>query len=204
MPNRIVRESLLHSDRWLNLRDNTARVCYIALLLTADDVGNLEGSPVRLRRLWRDYGIDSDLKVAKILAEFVDADLARIYQSENKEFLHIPRFRQVLRHVKVRSPGSPWDDADKIQRVADKTRSERYASDMRSLPESNRIESLNRIEDQTPVDNSKTGTPKPPPGWWKTNEGIVQAAAIMNVATGGKTYYQLKQEVFKRIAEPTA
>lgn len=166
MPNRVIRESLLNSDRWIGLRDNTGRVCFVALLLTADDVGNCEASTIRLRRLWRDYGVDTDEKVIKTLAELVDSDLVRMYEVIHKQHLHIPRFRQFLRNVKRRFPGSPWDDNEKIQDVLVKT--QRVSTADATLPrsESNRIESKsnesNRITGPLAkaLDNIKTGLDK--------------------------------------------
>jgi hypothetical protein len=122
MPNRIVREALLDSDRWLGLRDNTARVCFLAAMLKADDLGNLEGTDARLRRLWRDYGVETDNKVALVLQELADTDLVRVYDVDGKRYLHIPRFRQYIRHIRQRHPASPWDDTEKIQRLAEKTK----------------------------------------------------------------------------------
>jgi hypothetical protein len=147
MPNRVVREALLDSDRWLGLRDNTARVCYVALLLTADDCGNMEGTNPRLRRLWRDYGPDTTEKVNKVLDELVDADLARAYEVDHKRYLHIPRFGQFIRHIRQRHPSSPWDDISKIQRVAEKTQCDRSADEARTRPEEKRSE-VNRSEEK--------------------------------------------------------
>lgn len=117
MPTRVIRGSLLTSDRWLALRDNTARVCFVACVLTADDCGNMEGSIPHLRRIWRDYGVDTEERVNRTLAELVDTDLVRIYPVDNKQFIHIPRFGQALRYLKRRNPGSPWDDNQKIQHL---------------------------------------------------------------------------------------
>lgn len=128
MPNRIIRESLLESDRWIELHDNTARVCYLVLLLSADDIGNMEASGPRLRRLWREYGVDTDAKVSAVLQTLMDADLARVYEdARKKRHLHVPRFRQYLRHWIRRVPGSPWDDVEKIQKVEEKTQRARTA-----------------------------------------------------------------------------
>jgi len=132
MPNRIIRDSLLDSDRWIELHDNTARVCYIVLLLSIDDVGNMEASPPRLRRLWSAYGLDTDAKVSAVLETLVGCDLIRVYNSHDKRHIHVPRFRQILRHVKRRVCGSPWDDAEKIQAVAEKTLRERDADAQRT------------------------------------------------------------------------
>ena len=190
MPNRVIRESLLSSDRFLGLRDNTGRICFVAIMLTADDVGNLEGSPPRLRRLWRDYGIDTNEKVAKTLAELADCDLVRVYEAENKQFIHIPRFRQFLRHVKRRAYASPWDDDEKIQSVIEKTQRERSADALLPRPETNRSES-NRNEGEQPVYNSP---------WWKTDKGIENKGIELGIKPKpGETYYDLKARIFDNL-----
>jgi hypothetical protein len=135
MPNRVIRESLLESDRWLELHDNTARVCYLATLLTADDVGNLEGTEPRLRRLWREYGADTSAKVTAILQLLTDADLVRVYQADGKRFLHVPRFRQFMRYVKRRVSGSPWDENEKIQHAEEYSQRERTVRELRKQRE---------------------------------------------------------------------
>ena len=118
MPDRIIRDELLESERWLSLRDNTARICFLALLLKADPFGNLEANPHRLMRLWRDFGIKSPQQVSSTLAELKDCDLIRLYEADSKQFLHIPRFRQNLRFVKRIHPLSPWTTQQQKQRLA--------------------------------------------------------------------------------------
>lgn len=108
VPTRMIRAALLESDRFLALPDNTARVCYMAALLTADDRGNLEASPGRLVRMWRDFGIDSNQKATAIAGFLADQDLIRLYEVDGKPFVHIPRFGQRKRHLQRACPLSPW------------------------------------------------------------------------------------------------
>lgn len=107
----MVREGLLHSDRWLGLPDNTARVCFVACLLNGDDRGNMEASSGRLVRLWRDFGVDSTAKANSTLQLLCDCDLVRCYDVGSKRYIHIPRFRQRLRYIKNACPPSPWCNA---------------------------------------------------------------------------------------------
>jgi hypothetical protein len=93
MPDRVLRDEILGSDRWLSLPRNTHRLAFIAVLLTADDNGNLEGSDGALIRLWRDFGIDSPVVAMEVLEALVTAGLLRIYDIENKRYVHVPRFR---------------------------------------------------------------------------------------------------------------
>jgi hypothetical protein len=51
MPDRVIRDELLESERWLGLKDNADRLAYVALLLRADTYGNrLDRAAVRV---WR-------------------------------------------------------------------------------------------------------------------------------------------------------
>jgi hypothetical protein len=107
LPNRILRSSLLQSQRWLDLADNTARLAFIACILQADDLGNFEGGDRHLARLWRDLGIDTPRKAERIRIALVEADLLRSYQIGNKTYMHIPRFRQRVRYVNSPNPRPP-------------------------------------------------------------------------------------------------
>lgn len=125
MADRIVRDELLESSRWLGLRDNTARVCYITLILKADALGNLEAHTPRLVRLWRDYGVASAAAVEGTLEELATHDMIRLYEAPIDgvihRYLHIPRSRQNLRFVKRIFPLSPWTTSLQIQRLKEKS-----------------------------------------------------------------------------------
>lgn len=108
MPTRMIRDAILNSDRFLSLPDNTARVCFIACLLSADDRGNLEGGPGYLVRMWRDFGVDSTEKAASIGQFLADQDLIRFYDAGSKRHIHVPRFQQRMRSFKRACPPSPW------------------------------------------------------------------------------------------------
>lgn len=119
MPDRVIRDELLESERWLGLKDNADRLAYIALLLRADSLGNFNAEPFRLMRLWRDFGINTPALVAKTLAELSDHDLVRLYSSDTKPFLHVPRFNQRTRYIKRVFPPSPWTTIEQKQLIAD-------------------------------------------------------------------------------------
>lgn len=108
MPSRMIRDALLDSDRFLSLPDNTARICYVSCLLTADDRGNLEASTGALVRLWRDFGVDSNDKANDTAQFLADKDLIRVYEVAGKRYIHVPRFRQRMRSFKRACPASPW------------------------------------------------------------------------------------------------
>ena len=117
MPNRVLRQELLISDRFIEkITNNTDRMCFIALLLHADDLGNLEGTTARVHRIWRDFNVTSQEQTNKILTSLIDADLIRFYEIKNnqeiKRYIHIPRFKQRLRFLKRLNPLSPWNEED--------------------------------------------------------------------------------------------
>jgi hypothetical protein len=128
----------------------------------------MEANPQRLIRLWRDFGIRSPQQVATTLQELADCDLIRLYEAENKQFLHIPRFRQNLRYVKRVHPLSPWTTDKQKQQVAKDSpsdsmvgtplspgshgRSEVKGSDMRSREETPTPLSVNDSKKPSAVD----------------------------------------------------
>ena len=92
MPNRILRASIWASDRFLELPDNTHRICYLRCISEADDFGNLEATDGALVRLWRDFGVDSTAKALTILKHLVGAELLAVYESNSKRYIRVPRF----------------------------------------------------------------------------------------------------------------
>lgn len=137
MSDRIVRDELLESERWLGLRDNTARVCYLTLILRSDALGNLEAHTPRLIRLWRDYGVASAMAVEGTLEELINHDLIRLYEAEVDgvihRYIHIPRTRQNLRYLKRVFPLSPWTTDKQIQALKIKSPSDNHTITGRAL-----------------------------------------------------------------------
>lgn len=121
MPNRILRAELLESEGWLALKDNADRAAYIACVLTVDTLGNMPAGPHRLVKLWRPYGIDTPEKAAKVCADLSDVDLIRVYESDRKRYIHIPRFQQSRRFLGHLWPLSPWATDDEKQSFAKKS-----------------------------------------------------------------------------------
>ena len=105
MPNRIIRESLLDSSRYWDISQD-ARQFFIHLLLLADDLACVSLAPVMLRRRAFDAP-PSDQKLAKLLAELVDAGLLRLYSWEGRDYAFIPRFRQRVWRETFKNPPPP-------------------------------------------------------------------------------------------------
>ena len=118
MPDRILRDELLQSERWLQLARNTHRLAFVCLIPAADALGNMEASDGRLWRLWRDpLRLDERVAIAEILEALVAADLIRLYEVEGKRYLHVPRSRQRLRYLGRLFPPSPWTTTEEKQRL---------------------------------------------------------------------------------------
>lgn len=111
MPDRLIRDELLESDRWLGLTTDTARICFVGLLLRCDDFGNLEGGPRRLYRFFSRFAqIKAEADADAVLMQLADADLTRRYERDGREFWHLPRFRPHRNYLVRKYPPSPWDD----------------------------------------------------------------------------------------------
>lgn len=121
MPDRILRDELLESDRWLGLPDNTCRLAFVCLIPKGDALGNMEGSPAKLLRLWRDplaFNGAAEDEVSRIVRELTKADLVRPYEHAGQALLHIPRYRQRLRYMGRILPLSPWTTTEEKQALA--------------------------------------------------------------------------------------
>jgi len=107
---RSIRVELLDSDRWLGLPSPKHRLAFVALLLVADDYGNVEGGTGFLVRLWRDpCGISGNDAAVEIATSLQKADLIQPYDADGKRWYHIPRYQQRIRSIIRRVPPSPWD-----------------------------------------------------------------------------------------------
>ncbi len=106
MPDRMIRDELIDSDRYCELSTDTARILFVHLILLADDCGNVDAGDRFIRRRALPSAPDG-LAVAKILSELADQDLIRLYQVDGKQYAHIPRFRQRLRSIKRGHPRPP-------------------------------------------------------------------------------------------------
>lgn len=222
MPDRVIRDELLESPRFLSLKDNADRLAYLALLLSADDLGNFDGDLFRLARLWRDFGITTRELAAKTLSELTDADLVRVYQVEGKSYVHLPRFRQRLRYVNGKFPRPPEGiDTCKINMLQEKRQTTVRPQSARSQSQDGRSEEKRSEVNPTrarpqPVDNSAAPQQKPDGNklperqnpttqpaaaqWWKTDDGIAGKAREIGLqARPGESFRDLKDKVFAYI-----
>ncbi len=135
MPDRIIRDELLESERFLDPSlTNDDRMAWIAVALKADALGNLEGAPGALKRLWGRFDITAiDQTIAKLIA----VDLLRTYEADSKRYLHLPRYKQHLRYVSRICPLSPWTTDEEKQGYQN-------SHDMR-LPSAHRAHQLHSV-----------------------------------------------------------
>ena len=225
MPDRVIRDELLDSDRWLGLGHDTERLAFICLLLRCDDFGNLEGG---LPRIWRFLCAVTQIKTkehaAAILEHLSDADLIRMYAVDNRELIHIPRLRPHRQYLVRRVPPSPWCDLStalgKHKRIYHKGLASNVATT--SHTRSNMVAQgvgvgvgENLRGTAVPVDNfsahqqkpngNKLPNSKPKPEapngpWWTTGEGLADKANEVGVRIHqGQTFKEAKELVMAHL-----
>lgn len=122
MPDRMIRDELLRSPRYRTLSSDTARLLFLHLLLHVDNLGNFEAHPIAIADVLR-RPIEPE-SVAKLLAEFADVDLIRLYADRSgKQYLHIPRFRQRMKYLGSKYPRPPVEiECPEIRELVEKYR----------------------------------------------------------------------------------
>ena len=106
MPDRIIRDELLTSERYWNVSDE-AKLLYIHLLISADDTARYTGKNFSLRtRCFPGRSMEA-VRMETLLTELVDQDLIRLYEVDRERFVFIPRFKQRLRFINSKYPEPP-------------------------------------------------------------------------------------------------
>lgn len=106
MPDRIIRDELLTSERYWNVSDE-AKLLYIHLLISADDTARYTGKNFSLRtRCFPGRSMEAN-RMETLLTELVDQDLIRLYEVDKERFVFIPRFKQRLRFINSKYPEPP-------------------------------------------------------------------------------------------------
>jgi hypothetical protein len=98
MPDRIIRDELLTSERYWSVSPQ-AQQLYIHLLLVVDDAARFSGKNFSIRAACFPGRPIEPLSVEKMLSELSDVDLIRMYESGGDRFLFIPRFNNRRRYV---------------------------------------------------------------------------------------------------------
>lgn len=106
MPNRILREGILTSERVESLSWQ-AEVFYRRLMSVVDDYGRFHAKPALIRAACFPLRLDrvSDSDIGKWIRETEEAGLVRAYQVEGKGYLELLDFGQQIRAKESRFPG---------------------------------------------------------------------------------------------------
>ena len=110
MPDKLVRDELLRSHRFQSLHSDTTKLVFLLLLLSSDALSNAEATTTAFSLLLKREV--SEAASATMLAELADHDLVRIYEDDDKRYVHIPRSRQRLRYLKGKHPRPPVEIED--------------------------------------------------------------------------------------------
>jgi len=108
MPNRILREGILSSDR-INALSDAEEVFYRRLMSVVDDYGRFDGRPTMLIAACYPLRVSSmrEAHVMQLLAACVRAGLVRLYKVAGKPYLELLDFRQQVRSKSSRYPDPP-------------------------------------------------------------------------------------------------
>lgn len=106
MPRRVIRDSVLHSERY-NSVGIEAKLLFFELLLCADDYGLVPLRPLYLRMHTTACAGKDDGWICKVVSDLMDADLVRPYDADGGRFGFIPRFKNWPRALRPLHPVPP-------------------------------------------------------------------------------------------------
>lgn len=111
MPNRILREGILTSER-VNALNWEAEVFYRRLMSVVDDFGRFSAHPSLLRAALYPLKLDTvrDANMERLLALVEQARLVRVYEVAGKRYLEMLDFKQQVRAKESKYPTPPPDD----------------------------------------------------------------------------------------------
>ncbi|MEJ2767577.1 DnaT-like ssDNA-binding domain-containing protein [Mycetohabitans sp. B46] len=108
MPNRVLREGILTSER-VNELSWEAEVFYRRLMSVVDDYGRFTAHPSLLRAALYPLKLDTvrDANMERLLAAVEQARLVRVYEVAGKRYLEMLDFRQQIRAKESKYPQPP-------------------------------------------------------------------------------------------------
>lgn len=111
MPNRILREGILTSER-VDALNWEAEVFYRRLMSVVDDFGRFTAHPSLLRAALFPLKLDTvrDANMERLLAFVEQARLVRVYEVAGKRYLELLDFKQQVRAKESKYPQPPADD----------------------------------------------------------------------------------------------
>jgi hypothetical protein len=112
MPNRILRDALLDSERYLSLSSAESRLLFVEMLLLADDYGLMPAGWMFIARRTSVGTGKPAAAIQTLLQELADADMIRLYRVDNLStgagwYAYIPRFYNWPRAFKSKWPLPP-------------------------------------------------------------------------------------------------
>jgi len=121
MPSRIIRESLLDSERFGNATHD-AQFLFMQLLILADDYGLVPVGSFFLKKRTTAVSGLVDEQIAALLLNLADQDLIRLYTSPTigQRFAYIPRFGNWPRALKPKWPLPPEPHLSEIKGLMEK------------------------------------------------------------------------------------
>jgi uncharacterized phage protein (TIGR02220 family) len=123
MPDRVLRDEILTSERYWSISIEAQRL-FIHLLLCADDTGRFSGKNYTVRTSCFPSQSVDPVKLENLLSELLDVDLIRMYHVEKDRYIFIPRFRQRLRYLHSKFPPPPNEISDLELGKSDSRRSQ--------------------------------------------------------------------------------
>lgn len=111
MPDRIIRDELLTSERYWSVCIE-AQQLFTHLLLRADSLGRYSGKNFTIRMSCYPGHARNPAIIEKFLSDLHDADLIRLYTVDGERFIFIPRYRQRLRYTNSKYPEPPKEIND--------------------------------------------------------------------------------------------
>lgn len=118
MPDRVIRDEILTSERYWSVSIEAQRL-FVHLLLVVDDNARYSAKNYTIRAACFPGQQVDPARIEKLLLELVDVDLVRLYLHDGERFLFVPRFRQRLRYKNSRFPAPPCAINDLFSKKTD-------------------------------------------------------------------------------------
>ena len=163
MPTRLIRESLIDSERYAQC-STEAKLFFVHLMLVADDIGCVQVSPTFLRRRCF-HDAPTNESIARLLNELQDQDLIRLYEVERQALGFIPRFGQRMQRITLKHPAPPeslyLDDKDactKFNEINNKAINQTVVQPLPNRGKPPEVEVEVEVEVKTKAVSAKRGT----------------------------------------------
>lgn len=103
MSERLIRDEIIHSQRYWSISDET-KILFIHLLLSVDDTARYSGNNFTISsRCFPSRGMEAQ-RLDILLEELMNQDLIRQYENSGERYIFIPRFKQKCRYINSSIP----------------------------------------------------------------------------------------------------